>query len=298
MLWSNGMADQLWRQFRSWPLWAQIIGWIVGFWLLVPLLIWRTSWHPGVKAVVTAAFVLFVGSLAVAEEPETPEPAPVAEETEQPTPAQTVEPSAEETPEPVEEIPDAPGVASRVSRVIDGDTIEARYGGQAVDVRLIGIDTPETVHPSEPVGCLGKEASAFTKRKLEGSRVRLEFDVEKTDRYGRTLAYVWLGDKLFNEQIVSRGFAKVSTYPPNVKYEDRFIKAQRKARNNDRGLWAPDACPEPEPPPPGDGGGNCDPNYTGTCVPIVDYDLDCGDISGSVQVVGEDKHGFDSDGDG
>lgn len=110
-----------------------------------------------------------------------------------------------------------------------------------------GLSGSTRLRPSthrNPWGCLGKEASAFTKRQLEGSRVRLEFDVEKTDRYGRMLAYVWLAEKLFNEQIVAKGFAKVSTYPPNVKYEDRFIKAQRKARKNNRGLWAPDACPE------------------------------------------------------
>lgn len=184
-------------------------------------------------------------------------------------------------------------------RVIDGDTVEARFGGQVVDVRLIGLDTPETVHPSEPVGCLGKEASAFTTRQLDGSRIRLEFDVERTDRYGRLLAYVWVGEKLFNEQILARGYASVSTHPPNLKYEDRFIKAQRKARNSERGLWAPDACPEPAPPQPiAGGGGKCDSNYKGACVPIVDHDLDCADIEGSVEVVGEDIHAFDSDADG
>lgn len=299
------VADQLWRQFRTWPSWAQIVGWILGFWVLVPLLIWRTSWHPGAKAAATAAFLVFVASLGAAEEPTTPRLPTVAEDSEEtePPPADTPEPSPEESPEPVEAAPDkppAPGVASRVTRVVDGDTVEARYGGQEVSVRLIGIDTPETVHPSEPVGCLGREASAFTTRRLEGARINLEFDVERTDRYGRMLAYVWVGGKLFNEEIVAQGFANVSTYPPNVKYEDRFLKAQRRARSNNRGLWAPGACPEPAAPQPlgGGGGGKCDPNYKGTCVPIVDYDLDCGDISGSVEVVGEDKHGFDADGDG
>lgn len=303
------MADQLWRAFRTWPLWAQIAGWFFGFWLLVPLLIWRTTWHLGAKAALTAAFLLFVAVVGSSDEPAAPARSDVAvddagdEEPQAPSDVASEEATHEpllESPSRVEQVEKPQGQPSRVTRVVDGDTVEAHYGGQVVDVRLIGIDTPETVHPSQPVGCLGKEASAFTERNLEGEPIRLEFDIERTDRYGRLLAYVWIGDKLFNEQILAKGFAQVSTYPPNVKYEDRFIKAQRQARNNNRGLWAPNACPEPEAPQgiSGGGGGKCDPNYKGTCVPVVSYDLDCSDISGSVQVVGEDKHGFDADGNG
>lgn len=80
-----------------------------------------------------------------------------------------------------------------VTRVVDGDTVEVRFRGRTIDVRLIGIDTPETVDPTQPVGCYGKAASNFTTARLSGERVRLEFDVERTDRYGRTLAYVWIG---------------------------------------------------------------------------------------------------------
>jgi micrococcal nuclease len=109
-----------------------------------------------------------------------------------------------------------------------------------VDVRLIGIDTPETVEPGVPVMCFGPEASRFTTSQLEGRRVRLEFDVERLDRYGRTLAYVWIGGRLFNEVLVRRGFAVVTTYPPDVKYVDRFVAAQRAARGGGRGLWS--AC--------------------------------------------------------
>ena len=112
-----------------------------------------------------------------------------------------------------------------------------RFRGRTVDVRLIGIDTPETVDPSQPVGCYGKAASNFTTERLTGERVRLEFDVEHKDRYGRTLAYVWIGGRLFNEVLVQEGFASVSTYPPNVKYVDRFLAAQRVAREHERGLW-------------------------------------------------------------
>lgn len=101
-----------------------------------------------------------------------------------------------------------------VTRVVDGDTIEVQRGGM-IDVRLIGMDTPESVHPSEPVECHGPAAAELTKRSLEGDMVRLELDVERRDRYGRTLAYVWDDARLFNQVLVERGFATVSTYPPN-----------------------------------------------------------------------------------
>ena len=127
-----------------------------------------------------------------------------------------------------------------VTRVVDGDTAHVAVGGRDLDVRFIGIDTPETVAPDQPVECYGPEASAYTTRRLEGERVRLEFDVERRDRYGRTLAYVWLGDELFNETLVREGYAVVTTFPPDVKYVDRFVAAQRDAREHGRGLWG--AC--------------------------------------------------------
>jgi micrococcal nuclease len=127
-----------------------------------------------------------------------------------------------------------------VTRVVDGDTVEVDLNGREVDVRLIGIDTPETVAPDEPVECYGEEASAYTSSRLEGRTVRLEFDVERLDRYGRTLAYAWIGEELFNETLVAEGYAVVSTYPPNVAYVDRFVAAQREARESGRGLWT--AC--------------------------------------------------------
>lgn len=196
------------------------------------------------------------------------------------------------------------GPLATVTRVIDGDTIEVSLRGRTVDVRLIGVDTPETVHPSEPVECFGPEASSFTSSRLSGERVRLEFDVERTDRYGRTLAYVWLDDKLFNRMLVRQGFAQVSIYPPNVKYVERFTAAQRAARESNAGLWGA-TCPSREEeetaqPAPGSGGGkNCDPNYTGACIPPYPPDLDCTEISATnFNSVGSDPHGLDGDGDG
>ena len=121
------------------------------------------------------------------------------------------------------------------TRVIDGDTF-VLAGGEKV--RLIGVDTPETVHPSKPVEFFGKEASAFTRRMLDGKKVRLEFDVQRRDRYGRLLGYVYLEDGTFlNAELVRQGYAQVATYPPNVKHTDLFVKLQREAREAGRGLW-------------------------------------------------------------
>lgn len=124
-----------------------------------------------------------------------------------------------------------------VLRVIDGDTIEVMYQGKTESVRLIGVDTPETVHPSKPVQPYGPEASAFTKSQLTGKQIGLEFDVEQRDRYGRLLAYVWMENQMFNRTLVKEGYAQVATFPPNVRYVDDFVALQREARAADRGLW-------------------------------------------------------------
>lgn len=178
-----------------------------------------------------------------------------------------------------------------VTRVVDGDTIEVRFRGRDLTVRLIGIDTPETVAPGQPVECYGPAASAFTERELEGRRVRLEFDVERIDRYGRTLAYVWRGRELFNETLVRRGYAFVTTYPPNVRYVDRFVAAQREARAQERGVWG--ACVERR------SGDACDPAYPDVCIPPPPPDLDCADVRyRRFTVRAPDPHHFDGDGDG
>jgi len=123
-----------------------------------------------------------------------------------------------------------------VSRVIDGDTIQLDDGRR---VRLIGVDTPETVHPQKGVEPYGKEASNFTRSMLEGREVYLEYDVQLADKFGRTLAYVWLEDgRFFNELLLLEGYAQVATFPPNVKYVERFLEAQKKAREAGKGLWS------------------------------------------------------------
>lgn len=124
--------------------------------------------------------------------------------------------------------------AEKVAKVIDGDTIVLESG---VKVRYIGVDTPETVHPSKPVEFMGKEASDFNKGLVEGKDVRLEYDVQREDKYGRTLAYVYVGDLFVNAELVRMGYAQVSTYPPNVRHVDLFTALQREAREAGRGLW-------------------------------------------------------------
>ena len=127
-----------------------------------------------------------------------------------------------------------------VERVVDGDTIIVRGVGR---VRLIGVDTPETVAPGRPVEFFGREASAFAKRLLEGRRVRLDYDRERTDRYGRTLAYVHLADGTFvNAEIIRRGYGHAYTRFP-FRHLDRFRRLEREARSAGRGLWNPAASP-------------------------------------------------------
>ena len=141
---------------------------------------------------------------------------------------------------------------AKVTRVIDGDTIEVDIGGSIYKVRYIGIDTPEIVHPSQPVECFGKEASDKNLELVGGEIVKLEKDVSETDKYGRLLRYVWAGDILVNDYLVRQGYAYAYTYPPDVKYAEQFAEAQREARDNDRGLWS--ACEENTvPPAPTDG---------------------------------------------
>ena len=122
-----------------------------------------------------------------------------------------------------------------VQRVVDGDTFVIESGEK---VRLIGIDTPETVHPRKPVEPFGPEASEFTKKLLEGKQVELEFDVDKYDRYNRLLAYVYVDGIFLNEELVRQGLAVISTFPPNVKYVEIYEAAQKYARENRLGIWS------------------------------------------------------------
>ncbi|MDP9226956.1 MAG: thermonuclease family protein [Actinomycetota bacterium] len=142
-----------------------------------------------------------------------------------------------------------------VQRVVDGDTIDVvitrrvegpgagqTQVGRTYRVRLLGIDTPETVKPDTPVQCYGHQASAATTALLQGVKVRLVKDVEETDRYGRLLRYVYFGDEMANARLVANGYAYVLTYPPNVRHSTLFVALARWARENNLGLWAPATC--------------------------------------------------------
>ncbi|MFZ5639382.1 MAG: thermonuclease family protein [Bacillota bacterium] len=142
-----------------------------------------------------------------------------------------------QAPDYMEDVPPAGRAAEEgewvtVARVVDGDTFVT---GDRVRVRLIGVDTPEITKRHEPYG---QEAAAFARDRLEGQRVWLEFDVEKADKYGRTLAYVYLADgTFFNALLLEEGYAQIMTVPPNVKYAEEFLALQREARENNKGLW-------------------------------------------------------------
>ena len=194
-----------------------------------------------------------------------------------------------------------------VARIIDGDTLEVADGES---IRLIGIDTPETVDPRTAVECFGSEASArLTTLVPPGSAVRLVHDVERTDRFGRTLAYIYrIDDNLFvNEAMVLDGYAVAATFPPNVRFATRFVEMERLARDAGAGLWS--SCGSADTPatttPLGDvtlpqpASGSCDASYPGVCIPPAPPDLDCAEVPHSdFDVVPPDAHGFDGDNDG
>lgn len=126
----------------------------------------------------------------------------------------------------------------KVVRVVDGDTIIIDYNGTEERVRLIGVDTPESVHPDKEKNTeFGTTASNFSKELLTDKYVKIELDVQERDQYGRILAYVYLDDVMVNKILLQEGYAKVATYPPNVKYVDDFTSIQEEARNTKKGLW-------------------------------------------------------------
>ena len=140
-------------------------------------------------------------------------------------------------------------IVGTVTRVVDGDTAVITVDGQERRVRLLGVDTPETVHPNKPVQFYGKEASDFTKQNLTGQRVWLEYDKNPQDRYSRHLAYVWTAKPtnitdatmrrdMFNARLLLGGYAKVLIIKPNTRYVKEFAEFESEARNSRRGVWA------------------------------------------------------------
>lgn len=149
---------------------------------------------------------------------------------------------------------------AKVERVVDGDTMIITFlfddGSKYLKerVRMLGVDTPETVHPTKPVGYYGKEASNFTKENLDGKTVWLQTDVGVRDRYDRMLAYVWLKEPtekqlddesairkyMFNAILLEGGYAQLMTVQPNSRYSNIFVHIQREAREQKKGLWGKD----------------------------------------------------------
>jgi len=200
-----------------------------------------------------------------------------------------------------------------VTDVVDGDTIKVISRGFETPVRLIGIDTPETVHPTKPIQCFGPQASAMTKQLLPvGQKVRLVTDPtqDTRDRYARLLAYVFKpgrsgAEGSVNFTLVRTGRAKVYVYGGvPFQHADPFFRAQSRARRGKTGLWGPPCNgnttkPDPSvqrtrPRPSG-----CDPNYSGACIPVYPPDVNCGDIPDrNFRVAGTDVDHFDVDHDG
>ncbi len=124
-----------------------------------------------------------------------------------------------------------------VVRIVDGDTIHVRLSDRVEKVRYIGVNTPEVHHPRKGEEPGGREAAEVNRELVENKHVRLELDVQSRDRYGRLLAYVWIGETMINAELVRLGYAQVMTVPPNVRYQSLFLKLQHDARESGRGLW-------------------------------------------------------------
>jgi micrococcal nuclease len=135
------------------------------------------------------------------------------------------------------------GAASQsayVVKAVDGDTIHVRIGDRVDIIRLLGVDTPETHHPTKPVQCFGPEAAAYTKRRLEGRTVTLEDDVEPRDIYDRRLAYVYLDGHRFNDELLQKGYARLLVIPPNGSHARQMLAEELAAKRAGVGLWG--AC--------------------------------------------------------
>lgn len=210
---------------------------------------------------------------------------------------------------------DAPVEIGLVMQVIDGDTISVMLGDQVYPVRYIGIDAPETRAPGEPVEPLGQESAAVNRELVDGQIVTLIKDVSETDRFNRLLRYVFVPDLngLFvNYALVRLGYAQAVSYPPDVACHAYFQEAEREARRNKVGLWAPlpipiappDAGPPTPTAPMNPTPRNCpegqwDPSYPTVCIPPPPPDLDCKDIPyRRFKVLPPDPHNFDGDHDG
>jgi len=220
------------------------------------------------------------------------------------TPTATIDPSAtpspSPSPSPTPALPDSPEAAcvpagtphqvGRVTRVIDGDTIEVEIGGQLFPLRYIGIDTPELNVPGD---LAGQEALLENEALVLGRTVLLARDVSETDRFGRLLRYVFVDEEFVNYRLVRMGIAEAIRYQPDDACHETFMSAQASAQTEGLGRWGlitPVA-------PPGDSA--CDPAYPDVCIPPPPPDLDCADVPyRRFRVLPPDPHAFDGDKNG
>ena len=137
-------------------------------------------------------------------------------------------------------VPGPSRFAAVVTAPVDGDTVRVRTARGSETVRFLGVNTPETHHPTKGVECFGPEAAAFTDRQLTGRRVELELDVEHRDTYGRLLAYVIVDGRRFNDVLLARGYARLLVIPPNGVHGRTMLAEELAARRARRGLWG--AC--------------------------------------------------------
>jgi micrococcal nuclease len=225
-----------------------------------------------------------------------------------PSPATASTPSPTTAPSPTPKPTPAP-LAGTVIEVVDGDTVRVELSTGIETVRIIGIDTPEVVHPSKPEGCFGAEASAFAKATLDGQAVTLELDPtqDKRDRFDRLLAHVRVGDALYASEAIAGGYGIHYVYDRPSIHASELDAAETEAREANLGIWAscegrvdlpivaepvdaPGTIDDTDADPPA--GSDCHPSYH-PCVPDVGHDLDCGDIGFPVAIVGPDEYRLD-----
>ncbi|MEX2007341.1 MAG: thermonuclease family protein [Candidatus Levyibacteriota bacterium] len=193
-------------------------------------------------AIIGLVVAFFIGSAFVTGTPDSPKPSQTQEtkiDLNKSQAAKPIELSVSPSVFKAQTAPNNPNIQLvKVITVIDGDTIEVDLGeGNIKRVRYIGIDTPESVDPRQPIQCFGKEATAKNEELVANGVVGLEKDVSDTDRYGRLLRYVYMGDLFLNQALVTEGYAKASSYPPDVKYQDKLRQSEQQARASNKGLW-------------------------------------------------------------
>lgn len=227
-----------------------------------------------------------------------------------PTPISTPNPTSMSAPKGMQEV--------KVDFVVDGDTIKVLINGNIEIIRLIGIDTPETVDPRKPVQCFGREASNKAKEILNNQIIYLESDPTQgeRDKYQRLLRYVWLGDNTnFNKLMISEGYAHEYTYAVPYKYQTEFKEAVKEAEESSRGLWSPNTCSgnttqavvtpksvEPAPttyyiqPAPADNIGNTNGSYSCNCSKTCEQISSCAEAQYQLNICGCKQRDADRDG--